>query len=206
MTEKTYRVTEMFYSIQGEGFRAGIPHVFVRLAGCNLQCSVDNEAGFDCDTDFSASHEMTAEELEDRVRMLTPRTEGVPIIWTGGEPALQLDSELINRFPGRTMCIETNGTKALDNEVLERLSHIVVSPKSAMHTIRIQRVDEWRFVLPAGHALPRPPKPADHYYLSPVFDPDGTINQRSLESCIHAVKEHHPWRLSLQTHKLIHVR
>ena len=61
MSAKTYRVNEIFYSLQGEGFWTGTPIVFVRLSGCNLRCPF-------CDTDHSAFTEMSADDILSAVR------------------------------------------------------------------------------------------------------------------------------------------
>ena len=69
---KTYHVNEIFHSIQGEGVRVGIPHVFVRFAHCNLTCN-EAEHGFDCDTEFSSGRKMTAREIFQEVHAEDPR-------------------------------------------------------------------------------------------------------------------------------------
>ncbi len=61
---KTYQINEVFYSLQGEGVRAGTANVFVRFSGCNLTCARDNEAGFDCDTEFASGRRMTLTDLK----------------------------------------------------------------------------------------------------------------------------------------------
>ncbi|MGA0164203.1 MAG: hypothetical protein ACO3LE_08195, partial [Bdellovibrionota bacterium] len=59
---KTYRINEIFYSLQGEGLRAGTPNFFIRFSGCNLRCSKERE-GFDCDTEFQSGLDWTLEEI-----------------------------------------------------------------------------------------------------------------------------------------------
>ena len=73
-----YPIVEIFHSVQGEGFHAGIPHVFVRFGNCNLRCEW-------CDTDFLTYKEMDVDEIVDEV--LSFGCERV--IFTGGEPAMQ---------------------------------------------------------------------------------------------------------------------
>ena len=106
---KTYAVNEIFYSLQGEGVRAGEPSLFLRFAGCNLTCKVETH-GFDCDTEFVSSRKLTADEIVNELRALTPRCKWV--ILTGGEPGLQVDRELIDRLhdEGFQLAIETNGS------------------------------------------------------------------------------------------------
>lgn len=97
----------------------GRPATFVRLAGCNLKCE-------GCDTDHHTWREMSPEDvLQDVI--------GDRVVVTGGEPALQMDglSRLIDLLceDGKEVHMETNGTKALREDDLKRMSCIVVSPK-----------------------------------------------------------------------------
>lgn len=203
---KTYVVNELFFSLQGEGARAGTANVFVRFAGCNLTCARDAE-GFDCDTDFSSGVRMQGEELVLRAAKLLvvspPKKVGV--IFTGGEPALQLDPNLVAGFRDfgfGLLCVETNGTR----ELPPNLDWITCSPKTAEHTLRCgPRVNELRYVRRAGMALPKPSLAADHLFLSPAFGPAG-IDREDLEWCVKLVKENPEWRLSVQQHKAWRVR
>ncbi len=111
-------ITEIFKSIQGEGTRAGLPCVFVRLTGCNLRCTW-------CDTAyaFHGGKKMTVDEVLERVNELSGRVEGtaakgitgVPLVeLTGGEPLLQeeiypLAENLL--AAGYTVMIETSGER-----------------------------------------------------------------------------------------------
>ena len=83
----TYRVNEMFWSLQGEGMRAGTKNLFVRFSGCNLKCMKETH-GFDCDTEFVSGATLTLDEL--LLRMAKDR-KGEWCILTGGEPGLQVD-------------------------------------------------------------------------------------------------------------------
>ena len=101
-----YRINEIFYSLQGEGYWTGTPAVFLRFSGCNLKCPF-------CDTDFAAAAAMTEDELISALKDAS--SECKRVIVTGGEPALQLDEALVQRLhkEGYTIHIETNGTRAL---------------------------------------------------------------------------------------------
>jgi 7-carboxy-7-deazaguanine synthase len=199
---KVYRVNEIFFSVQGEGNLMGTPMVFVRFAECNLRCSISN-AGFDCDTEFASYRERTASEIVDEVTSLNPKKGW--ILFTGGEPGLQLDDALIQllRGQGWKLAIETNGTVLLP----EGLDWICVSPKTAEHTLRQKRAHELKYVRRSGMALPQPSISAEHYLISPAFQADGSIRREDLEWCIGLVKqEPETWRLTLQSHKLLGVR
>jgi len=199
-----YHINEIFYSLQGEGVRAGTANVFVRFSGCNLTCSRDNEAGFDCDTEFTSGKPYSAASIFDIANCLWPGgTDGKhkAVIFTGGEPLLQLKSELVSMFQdaGWYVAIETNGTRELPEG--GGIDWICVSPKSAEHTLRIKRASEVKYVRHRGQAIPRPSIEADYYLISPAFQPGGFVNAEDLGYCIELVKANPQWRLSCQLHK-----
>ena len=190
----SYRVNEIFYSIQGEGAFAGTPAVFVRFSGCNLACPW-------CDTDHTHAVEMTHDELEDAVRALLNDRKGAIVVLTGGEPALQLreDDPLFIGFRTR-VCIETNGTLPVPDWV----DWVTVSPKNELSSI-VPLYDELKFVFEPEH-IP--------YYLSmqeadcekriqPLARKDGTTN---LAEALEFVLAHPRFKLSVQLHKIIGVR
>ncbi|HYK38469.1 MAG TPA: radical SAM protein, partial [Candidatus Eremiobacteraceae bacterium] len=106
-------ITEIFKSIQGEGTRAGLPCVFVRLTGCNLRCTW-------CDTAyaFHGGKKMSVEDVMKRVEELTGGAQNLPLVeLTGGEPLLQeeiypLAEKLL--ACGYTVMIETSGERSVD--------------------------------------------------------------------------------------------
>ncbi len=201
---KQYKLTEIFYSLQGEGVRAGTAAVFVRFAGCNLHCSVE-EAGYDCDTDHSCKMELDADEIWETCDRAWGGREGQRwVIFTGGEPALQLDLRLLGAFRHCRLpwhyAIETNGTIPLPRG----LDWVTVSPKPQAVTV-LSHCDEVKCVVKAGGPLPIPLIRAKHYLLSPAFkglEPDPAAIAR----CVELVKENPRWRLSIQLHKMIGVR
>lgn len=202
-----YRVNEIFYSLQGEGARAGTANVFVRFSGCNLQCAMEpgpkSPGGFDCDTEFSSGKDFSLEELVSAIRACGgPKAKSV--ILTGGEPSLQVDQELVEalRADRWYIAMETNGTK--DVAALE-LDWVTVSPKTAEHTLKVEEANEVKYVRAVGQGLPKPKIKATHYFLSPAFSPDGT-SQETLANCIEMVKNNPKWRLSVQQHKMWRVR
>jgi len=204
-------VSEMFYEVQGEGAQTGRPCVFIRLAGCNLQCAADGEAGFDCDTELLAKASMTEEEIVAEATRMAAPAPLLNVIVTGGEPTLhdlepllKLLKQAAPRSVGVWIGLETNGTQLIKGDCLHLLNWISCSPKTAEHTIRVQRVDEFRYVRNADQPLPvMPQHPGALRYLSPAFAPDGSLPRANLDHCIALVKGSPKWRLSLQTHKLI---
>jgi 7-carboxy-7-deazaguanine synthase len=195
-----YLVNEIFYSLQGEGVRAGTPNLFLRLSRCNLACKVETH-GFDCDTEFESGRWMTPEEILAEFRQLSSTCGWV--VLTGGEPALQADRELIDALhaAGYKLAIETNGSFPLP----EGIDWITVSPKVAEHAVRQRRADEVKYVRGYGQAIPKTVVEAGHYLISPAFERAET-DPRTLDWCIRLCKENPPWRLSVQQHKLWRVR
>lgn len=110
------KISEIFYSVQGEGFYTGTPAVFVRFSGCNLKCSF-------CDTEHQEGAWMSNEEIVEAVKAFPARH----IVITGGEPGLFLDDKLIKllKDEGCFIQIETNGARKLP----EGIDWITCSPK-----------------------------------------------------------------------------
>lgn len=189
---KRYMVNEIFFSLQGEGMRAGTPNLFLRFSGCNLACSRDRE-GFDCDTEFMSGRPMTAHEI---LAALGNAGECEWVVLTGGEPTLQVDEDLVRALRAYQLAIETNGT----NPVPHGVHWITVSPKTAEHTIRQTLADEVKYVRRHGQGIPKTAVSAVHFLISPASGPDG-IDPRDLAWCIQLVKDNPRWRLSCQQHK-----
>ncbi len=180
------RVNEIFYSLQGEGVHTGVPAVFVRLSGCNRACPF-------CDTDFSDFTEMTEGEIVDAISEYPAET----VIFTGGEPALQLTGSLVAavKATGRRVHVETNGSLPLP----EGIDWVTCSPKTPPYGIR--HIDELKVVMtpdadPEAIAAQLPAATA--YCLQP-------LSCSNTEQCVAWLKTHPRWRLSLQTHKLINI-
>lgn len=197
---KRYKVNEIFFSLQGEGVRTGTPALFLRFSRCNLACSVETH-GFDCDTEFESGRELDLEEIVSELRAASTTCEW--IVLTGGEPALQVDRELIDGLhaAGYKLAIETNGSVELPTG----LDWVTVSPKVAEHAIRQRTADEVKYVRAHGQAIPETVVEASHYLISPAFD-GLHLEPRTLEWCLRLVRENPPWRLSIQVHKLLGIR
>jgi 7-carboxy-7-deazaguanine synthase len=134
-----YSVKEIFYTLQGEGFHSGSPAVFCRFAGCNLWSGREQDRATAqctfCDTDFVGTDGINGGKYPDdgslayRIADLWPHqmTENRLVVFTGGEPLLQLDEPLIRALHalGFKCSVETNGTL----EPPQGIDWITVSPK-----------------------------------------------------------------------------
>jgi len=108
MTNDKLIVSEIFYSIQGEGPNAGKPAVFLRLAGCNLKCEW-------CDTKYAITSTRTSAITSYSAEQILKKIKSYPckhLVITGGEPLLQQDGliELLKKLKGYYVEIETNGS------------------------------------------------------------------------------------------------
>lgn len=191
------KVNEIFHSLQGEGFNTGKAAVFVRLAGCNLQCPF-------CDTSHTAYEEMTEEQIADCLAQYSANL----VVITGGEPALQLTSSLIDRLHAKrkTVAVETNGTLPLP----ENVDWITVSPKQDFvgeaGKCVITRANEVKVIFDGEHQVSDFGITAEHYFVQPCDTGNLSKNRKIRNLCIDFVKNNPKWRLSLQTHKLLGIR
>ena len=137
MTERTYRVTEIFRSVQGEGPEAGMDAVFVRFTGCNLACDFCDEPN------RTGGAQMTAAEIVAAINLeAADWAEPERIILTGGEPLLQVDLPLMHAIAkgaegGDRISIETNGSAGVlvnpqVRQVCEAAELVVMSPKCGL--------------------------------------------------------------------------
>lgn len=185
MKKTEYRVNEIFYSLQGEGYYTGTPAVFLRFSGCNRACPF-------CDTDFRAATVMTADEIADAVAAFPARH----LVATGGEPLLQLDSTLLRALKARGFYVqvETNGSMPVPPEV----DWVTCSPKEGPW--QVNRIDELKIVY-QGQDVEQTASllPAPRLLLQPC-------SGKNVAETIAYIMEHPRWRLSLQTHKLLDIR
>ena len=135
-----YSVKEIYFTMQGEGFHTGKHAVFCRFSGCNLWSGHEKDrvnaiCNF-CDTDFvgidgvNGSKYVNASALSDKIDKVWNNFDDEKfVVFTGGEPLLQLNSELIDALHQRgfKVAIETNGTLLPP----ENIDWICVSPKKA---------------------------------------------------------------------------
>ncbi len=209
----TYSVKEIFYTLQGEGAQAGRPAVFCRFSGCNLWSGRESDRASAvcrfCDTDFVGTDGerggkyADAQQLAQTIASLWPDThaDSKYVVFTGGEPLLQLDAPLIEAMhdAGFEIAIETNGTLPAPPGV----DWICVSPKIGAELVQ-RRGNELKVVIPqAGQSLREyEALEFQHFYVQPMDGPQQAANTRlAIETC----KSNPRWKLSLQTHKLLQI-
>jgi 7-carboxy-7-deazaguanine synthase len=208
-----YQVKEIFYTLQGEGANAGTPAVFCRFAGCNLwsgrEADRDGAQCQFCDTDFvgtdgdGGGRFASADELARACRQAITAESGPSlVVLTGGEPMLQVDAPLIDALHARgfSIAIETNGTLP----VPDAIDWVCVSPKAGAPLVQ-RHGDELKLVYPQSGLLPDDVKDLEfeHRFLQPM---DGAEVARNTEAAIAFCLANPPWRLSLQTHKIVGIR
>lgn len=211
-----YFVKELFYTLQGEGIRAGRPAVFCRFSGCNLWTGREEDRAKAvcrfCDTDFvgvdgsGGGRFASAAELSRAVAAAWPRAGGHGltsarpyVVCTGGEPLLQLDEALCAalRAEGFEVAVETNGTLPAPPGV----DWICVSPKAGAD-LALRSGHELKLVFPQEGAAPERFEALDFEYflLQPM---DGLLRQQNTALALRYCLENPRWRLSLQTHKIL---
>jgi 7-carboxy-7-deazaguanine synthase len=210
---KKYAIKEVLGTLQGEGAQAGSPAVFLRFAGCNLGYEVCPW----CDTDWvKAEYTLPLAGTLDLVRSAAvaafgAERDGLLLVATGGEPSLQLDQALASalRKGGYRISMESNGFRPVDRSLVDWLT---ISPKQAEFA---QKEGEELKILFSGRSAPGPAADVeavlrlahgtkfDHYFLQPV---DLATTGPNYEETVAAVMRlGAPWRLSVQTHKVLNI-
>lgn len=220
----SFRVKELFHTLQGEGIRAGRPAVFCRFCGCNLWSGREEDRSTAvcpfCDTDFTGADagifESEAELTEAIARAFPPAVRTAAhgaesrlyVVLTGGEPSLQITPALVDALHGRGLEIgvESNGTRPLPPGI----DWVTISPK-ARAPLSVTAGDELKLVWPQAGCSPEDFARLDftHFILQPRDDaPRGRSDaaDRNTRLCIEYCLTHPQWRLGVQTQKWIGVR
>ncbi len=205
-----YAVKEMFKTLQGEGAQAGRAAVFCRFAGCNLWSGREQDrataACTFCDTDFVGTDGDGGAKLPDAPGLAArlaatwgADTFGRHVVFTGGEPLLQLDLRLIEavRAQGFTIAIETNGTLP----VPAGIDWVCVSPKGT-NPLAVTAGNELKLVYPQTDAPPEAfaQLAFDHFFIQPM---DSPLRSAHTAQAVQYCMQHPQWRLSIQSHKYI---
>lgn len=202
-----YLVNEIFYTLQGEGHWTGRAAVFCRFSRCNLWSGHEADRSTAicqfCDTDFTSYTEYEAAELAALIKSAWRGDDSGQsmVVFTGGEPALQLDEELLQHFgPDWYTAVETNGTVPLQTEV----DWVCVSPKTPK--IHVRQGDELKLVFPQrGRVQPKAYEDLGFnvFWLSPM---DGDWLEENTRAAVVYATSHPLWRVNIQTHKILGVR
>ena len=206
-SDSKIKISEIFYSLQGEGARCGEPSIFIRLSGCSVKHAC-YKSGVICDTEFESGKDWSVKDLKNFIDSQNKNCEW--IVWSGGEPTDQLTEEIVEYFKPYKQAIECSGIK----QPPYNLNWVVLSPKIAEHAILKKWItrrntelhcDELRWVRKTGQDIPNTEIIAQKYYISPHFDGE-TLNEENVDYCIELCLKNPKWSLSMQQHKLWKVR
>jgi organic radical activating enzyme len=195
-----WKVNEIFYSLQGEGYNTGTASVFIRLSGCNLHCAF-------CDTRHEEGTMMSLPEIVEQV-MQYPKAP--LIVLTGGEPSLWIDEDFVmglKQMTGKRIAIETNGTRPLPHGI----DWVTLSPKIGLGEsgdlpVVLTRCDELKVVYLGQDLSQYDGIETDHRYLQPCWVEDQQQRRLNMHATVQAVLDNPHWRLSLQTHRILGIQ
>lgn len=207
----SYKVKEIFYTLQGEGTHAGRAAVFCRFSLCNLWTGREEDRARAicqfCDTDFvgtdgaGGGRFATAEDLAGAVAAAWPEDsyDHRMVVATGGEPLLQLDAAAVAALHARGfyVAVETNGTRVPPLGI----DWLCVSPKIGARLV-VTSGDELKLVYPQTSGDPAQFEQLDFraFRLQPM---DGPVLSDNTAAAVEYCLKHPRWQLSLQTHKYL---
>lgn len=192
---QTLKVTTIFYSIQGEATNTGIASIFIRLYGCNLECSFCDDL---LHTDKYTSY--TYQEVLETIQQYP----GKDIIITGGEPSIYDLNEFISflQTHGYKISIESNGYKF---ENIVKADWITYSPKD-WGNIHTSGFNELKCIVNTeSNIQPLLDLKTDKPLFIQAENFVHTPNMKNIAHCIELVKQYPKFRLSVQTHKFLGV-
>ncbi len=187
------KITEIFYSIQGEGSHAGKAAIFIRLSGCNLRCKW-------CDTkrSWTGGKNMSIKAILEAIKGFRAKT----IVLTGGEPFAQNIYPLIKSLKKLKyrIHVETNGTFEVNEETISMIDWIVVSPKGGGEIKTF--FNELKYIVDDKFKIGN----IDLDEMFPTsLQPEGN-DPKMIKKSIDLVKKYPQLSLSLQLQRLINIK
>ena len=205
---KHYSIKEIHLTWQGEGHHTGRRAVFVRFTGCNLWSGREQDRDKAicqfCDTDFIGTDghwggKYEASTLADLIVDVWDESTNPYVVFTGGEPLLQLDQALVDACKENNIiiAIETNGTLLPPTGI----DWICMSPKANTDIVLIAG-SEIKIVHPQTGINPLDyiNFQFEHFYIQPMF---GDFTDENTEKCKEFIEQFPQWKLSVQTHKIL---
>lgn len=217
---RRYLISDIFLSVQGEGYHSGIPALFIRFGYCNMWDGREetrekwakkgvSSCPLFCDTDFRSNRKLyDVRELVDHCHRIVLRykwTSPPLIVFTGGEPLLALDERLVDaiksEFRTSRLAVETNGTVLPFKGALDSIDHVCVSPKTRTGLIQVTKGDEIKVIWPDYSPLGYQDLAGgfEHWYVQPS---SAAHALGAVEFCLSNPR----WRLSYQIHKIIAIK
>jgi organic radical activating enzyme len=230
----SYRVKNVFRTVQGEGFWMGRPAVFVRLVGCNMWSGYETDRERDaertgadcplwCDTDFT-KEESTTYDVQGVVDAMVEEGGDIRFcVLTGGEPFLQADARLIEALhaAGFQVAVETNGTVSLEEAFWSEEQGAVVppdwivcSPKLPEDELALECFDELKLIVPdyQPSAYAEFAERARTHKVEGETVPllwlqpeDGPRLEQAKRVAVKLAQERPTWRVGVQGHKVLGV-
>ena len=192
-----YKVSEIFYSLEGEGFFSGTPAIFIRLAGCTMCCPW-------CDTKYAqkTNFNLTAEQILKKVSVYPCKT----VVLTGGEPTEQNLTNLLNALHKNKYQIhlETNGANLINTKLFD---FCTVSPKAYVNGKMLKKADAVKYITDTKTTLQEIESLREQtgkktlFYLQPKNN-----SKENIKQCLNLIKKQPNLRLSVQLHKFLKIK